>query len=369
MDKKNALSLLPYLLALTFLVHTQTLVENPEKPLNSNAGRVLQLKEVMRITDGSGDFFFKEPRKLDVSKDELIFLQDGKDKLFMFDARGRFNRDLLRKGQGPGEFMELENFMFYEDKIILYDSMANKIVRLDMQGNMLEELKLKDKRFSTLLSCSGDHYYMVDLKKMDFRNESGIKDIGRFLYVVDRKGAIESTPFNFSVKRYQRIWKRGISTGPVTWLHFIAKNHRFLYISHTGDYLVKLMDMEHTKLLVSFKRKYKQVKREKANFPKEWQALTPDYHNDIQKLLIFRDHLWILTSTINEEKGVLTDVFNQEGKYIDCFYLPLLESKPRPVIEPRPVGYPPMTIAGDYFYACLWDKDWSIFIVKYEIVE
>ncbi|MBC7361741.1 MAG: hypothetical protein H5U06_05590 [Candidatus Aminicenantes bacterium] len=33
------------------------------------------------------------------------------------------------------------------------------------------------------------------------------------------------------------------------------------------------------------------------------------------------DLIWVITSTAEPGKGVLVDVFNGEGKYVDCFYL------------------------------------------------
>jgi hypothetical protein len=49
-------------LAFFFLIswlHAQHVIENSDKPLSKNAGRVLALQPVFRITDQSGDFFFK----------------------------------------------------------------------------------------------------------------------------------------------------------------------------------------------------------------------------------------------------------------------------------------------------------------------
>ncbi len=47
-----------------FCVHIgfgQTVIANPEKPLSKNPGRVIRLKEVLRIVDEEKDFYFKLP--------------------------------------------------------------------------------------------------------------------------------------------------------------------------------------------------------------------------------------------------------------------------------------------------------------------
>ncbi len=79
--------------------------------------------------------------------------------------------------------------------------------------------------------------------------------------------------------------------------------------------------------------------------------------------------LWVLTSTIHEGKGILTDVFNRDGKYLDNFYLFLSSTKSKPIIKPRPIGYPPMTIDGNYLYIFGWDENGNTFIVKYKIID
>ena len=39
----------------------EEIIHNPEKPLNPNAGRILELREEMRISDKGGDFYFSSP--------------------------------------------------------------------------------------------------------------------------------------------------------------------------------------------------------------------------------------------------------------------------------------------------------------------
>ena len=46
-----------------------------------------------------------------------------------------------------------------------------------------------------------------------------------------------------------------------------------------------------------------------------------DHYTDVQRLLADGDHVWALLSTIDKTKGILVDVFNVHGKYIDRFYL------------------------------------------------
>ena len=42
----------------------QAIIENPAKPKAENAGRILKLTELWRITDESGEFYFQMPYDL-----------------------------------------------------------------------------------------------------------------------------------------------------------------------------------------------------------------------------------------------------------------------------------------------------------------
>src|SRR4030067_2650624 len=80
----------------------QQVIENPEKPTGINAGRVVSLKEVARIADEKGKFFFVQPFAVFTGHDGSVYVQEFKQ-LLKFDAQGRFVKNLLQKGEGPGE--------------------------------------------------------------------------------------------------------------------------------------------------------------------------------------------------------------------------------------------------------------------------
>jgi len=90
----------------------------------------------------------------------------------------------------------------------------------------------------------------------------------------------------------------------------------------------------------------------------------PEYDNDVYKLLVHRDQIWALTSTYDPRKGVLVDVFNPDGKYVDNFWLPLLNIRTGDDFSQR---YFSVVIQGDYLYAIEHDADWNFFIAKYKI--
>jgi len=156
---------------------------------------------------------------------------------------------------------------------------------------------------------------------------------------------------------------RSTGSGSVTAILRAEDEGRFVYLCSTQDYLIKLLDLGSQDIVRTFRRAYKPVPFEPAAREKQWyrEHGFPDRYNDIQKLLVRGDYLWVLTSTIEKDKGILTDVFDREGKYIDCFYLPL------PRLKRNWIGFPPMTIRGPFLYTVEWNDDGDMFIVKYQI--
>ena len=94
-------------------------IENPAVPQSKNAGRVIALEEVMRISDESGDFYFKRPGKIRIAPDESIFLTDD-DQFLRFDKHGKFLNNQQKKGEGPGEYSDIRSYQFIGNKIIIF---------------------------------------------------------------------------------------------------------------------------------------------------------------------------------------------------------------------------------------------------------
>ena len=100
---------------------------------------------------------------------------------------------------------------------------------------------------------------------------------------------------------------------------------------------------------------------------KELEALIYLFSNDLHGLLIYKKDLWVLTSTYDEKKGIMVDVFDIEGVFKDSFYLPLVDSKERAKYAHLYQKYCPMTIHGEYLYVIEYDEDDTFRVVKYLI--
>lgn len=81
------------------VVLAQEIIKNPKKPLSKNAGRVLKLKEVFRITDESGDFYFNGVWDLKVIPDGTFVIFDENQLFISHTCEYRIVQADLNKGQ------------------------------------------------------------------------------------------------------------------------------------------------------------------------------------------------------------------------------------------------------------------------------
>ena len=307
---------------------SQEILENPETPQNPNAGRVLELKEEFRIIDDSGEFFFDFPRDLQVASDGSIFFRD-KTQIIRLDEKGNFLHNFYEKGQGPGEVNVVRGLRLQEDKLVVFNTSPNKLIWFKFNGDLIKDIKIRDAPFGLRsVFHTNDSFIFF---KSGFPNTGGEIEImtrPQIITTIDHEGRFKGEFSVFPIKAYGiRTEEFGVST-PISTLIFIPYQNRYILISNSQEYLLKVYDVETDTTLVRFKRDYKRVKT-----PKDWRGggfgingtahrpPRPEYLNDIVELYMFMDNLWVLTSTKDGKKGNLIDAFNINGEFIDSFYL------------------------------------------------
>ena len=87
-----------------------------------------------------------------------------------------------------------------------------------------------------------------------------------------------------------------------------------------------------------------------------------DHLNDVQKIFVQEDKIWAMTSTVDEDKGFLVDVFNRNGEYVDNFYLPVHLQ-----VKVEGLSRHPITISGDELFIVEYDADGIPSLVKYKM--
>ncbi len=135
---KKYLGLFLSVVLLSWFASSQTFIENSSKAKNKNAGRILELEELMRITDENAEFFFQRPFRLNLDQDGFIYFQDG-DFFLKFTPEGDFVKNLSHIGQGPGEVQSI-SYNIQGELINIWDSQSKKVVFLTWMANSSKNL-------------------------------------------------------------------------------------------------------------------------------------------------------------------------------------------------------------------------------------
>ena len=307
------------------------LIENPARPSGKNSGRIVELKPLLSISDQPPNFFFKYPSNVKLSRRGDIFVLDDEE-ILQFDSSGKFRRNYFKKGQGPGEMLYVIDIAIDGENLVVFDSFPKKLCRFDFEGNLLSEFKISQlragARLGRLVHADGSNYYLTS---------SGFHDTGgkfvriehpNYFQVYNEKTEQMEELASFSIPSWAMIGGGAGAMVETCHLRIVPYRKNQFVISHTEDYLLKIFDAEKKEVVAAFKRKYKKVKIPETLKRPIRVAVTdrqytynPTHYNDILEVLVVGDLIWALTSTVDKSKGLLVDVFNGEGKYVDCFYL------------------------------------------------
>lgn len=343
--------------------HAQQIIDNPKTPLNKKPGRILTLKEVMRI-DGEGEnYYYNGANELQIDKSGNIYLRDvwhssQRMHLPKFSPDGKFLIDLYKQGEGPGEIQLDYNFAISESKVFIYDNSKRKIILMDDDGKFVKEYKTKPGSSKTLIGSFKDWLVFVRKVRPSERKKSRLYDIKRIIVFISKDGEIEKDFYTFLHKEF--IISSAQGGGMMFWDPFISViEDNKLYVCSSREYLIAILDLKTGKITTRFKRKYPSVRHElrdsEKKFISKYNAPKKKFEPDIKDLLCDRGYLWIKTSIENKEKGSLFDLYDSKGRFLDSFFIN---------IKGRI-----LKIDGNFLYTSEYDEDYLPYLVKYRIVD
>jgi hypothetical protein len=361
--------------ALTVLpAAAQRIDENPASPIAKNAGRVVVLKEVMRIEDEGEAYFFRRPFGLRVRGDGAVFIQE-QEQLLHFDKDGRFVRNYFEKGQGPGEMVYVSDFLAGEAGLVVLALSPPKVMTFDRAGALTKEFTYRSKSSGGLRFVSraaGEN--VVIGRDSPFANPpktEGIVD--STFHVLTLKDGEETLDDRaaFPVPVFI-IPSTGGGGGVIDVNSFFAVplGKREILLTHTSEYLLKVFDVQEKKIVRQFRREYERVKLDPESKKKggviidgkHYYAAPVKYEPDINNLIVVGDRFWVVTSTIDRDKGGLVDVFDRSGRYVDRFYLKFPENANLKTLVPNQT-----TVSSGHVYAIIETDDGTYAVVKYRI--
>jgi len=347
------LALMAILAAGSVLI-AQEVIENPAKPLSKDAGRVLKLTEVWRITDEGGEFFFKYPNNLQIAEDGSIFVADA-DEFLKFSPDGKFLRNIFKKGQGPGELGDYFHYFVFGREIYVQDFNSHRFWRADFDGVFQDQISLANKDYNDFVGVVPDGFlFMRQVLPPPSERTGKLMEIIHTVAVIARDGSFRRDVATFKPRTFL-----GYQAG-MGWDNSITKldaDSKLLFALHSRDYLVEAVDLASGTIIKRFGRDYPKVphveKEYEPDFRKRTGAPKIEFEADVKNLYPVGDRLWVETSTEDEAKGRLVDVFDKGGRFADSFYLG--------------AGRTLMAVREDAVFCQQKNEDETIAIVKYRI--
>jgi hypothetical protein len=248
-----------------------------------------------------------------------------------------------------------------------------KILWFGLNGKLITEFRIHEQAIgSKFLLFYNDVYYFLKSARSRPEKTAIVEVPQNLISLASNEKEIKKLS-SFTVKKYVEVGKRGGAViYPVNYLINIPYRKKYLFISHTMEYLVKLFDFEENRIIRTFRRKYKKIKTPRDAGKEKRGGATMDgkvvipptqkYLSDIQNLFIYRDNLWVITSMKDEERRTLIDEYSFEGKYIDSYYIKF----PDRIVRDR-YALEPVVIRGNFLYALEKNEDESYEISKYSI--
>jgi hypothetical protein len=345
----------------------QTVIENPAQSSSRNAGRVVSLKEEMRIEDTGEYFYFKNPYTIRVSPRGDVFIKDGQEQALQFDSQGRFVRNLFKKGQGPGELTSLSDIWASPDRLFLLGH-PTKILVFNYNGDLVNELSLRDTGLGgKFIRADAEGIIIQKMGRPDPAAGGGFRDIPRDIVEIAMDSAALKTIGSFPIRSFVQVYEGG-AIGGTAWNHLqaVALDGNTLFLNYTPEYFVETFARDKGAVVRRFTRPYTRVKRTGGGGVSgtgDNTPLPPEFQSDIYALHVVDGKIWVQTSTVVEGKGILVDVFDPEGRYVDNFFIQSLLKND----DGKPVNML-LTIVGGFAYFTDKTEDELIVIKKCRLV-
>jgi hypothetical protein len=271
-------------------------------------------------------------------------------------------------------------YLALDKNIIVHSTYPNKLIFFDYSGRYEREIPVGSlpgsrRPQAKILLAHGEDYFLHAWDSPQFKGEDPIfMDIPQVIVSFNEVTGEMKALATFLTKTYALAAPGGGGGAyDVTELIAVPFKEKFLALTHTEEYLLKLYDSAANKVVREFQRDYKRVKPEpQTEEQKKGGALIGnkrfgppelEYQNDVKNILAHGDEIWAVTSTKDKAKGVLVDVFDGAGVFRDCFWLKLPEAALANVLSPGQCA-----LDGDFLWVVERSEDETFAIKKYRVV-
>ncbi len=115
-------------------------------------GASVRLVQELRIGELEGDesYLFGRIRNVAIGKDGAVIVADDKTPILrMYDAKGRFLRNIGRAGEGPGEYRSMGGVRTLPDgRMLLWDNRIQRLTYYSAAGSVIKSVRVPSGLFS-----------------------------------------------------------------------------------------------------------------------------------------------------------------------------------------------------------------------------
>lgn len=324
--------LLTALTVIPVAARAQTRIDNPRRALAKDAGRIVQLEEVLRIRDDGDRVIFKVPRDFALGPDGSLHFYDIAEgvRLYRFGPDGKLVFKTMKTGQGPGECLAGANFVIDGDSIRIQAWNPPKIMEFGLDGRYRSEIPTESTKGLRFL-------FLVDGRLYGLRDEIPYSD------AIAKTGLVE-TPYRlYEFSSDLKTWKklndfpvrhsiRKDPAGRPSWIRLdmieAAAGGPYVYIVHAAEYRIDQFDLRTGRVERVFGRAYdrRRLEAEGDEDLEPGTKLEPDDSEapsfDVLEIHAVGDRLWAFTSTMSDRgNDRVVDIFDAEGRFVDSVVL------------------------------------------------
>ncbi|PID27032.1 MAG: hypothetical protein CR982_07600 [Candidatus Cloacimonadota bacterium] len=139
------------------------------KNVPKNSQDTINFTPLFSIKNSKIGQLFKDPRAIDVDNFGNIFVAD-RTTIFKFDSLGNLTTQFGRRGNGPGEFMNIIGIVIQKENLFVSDRDAGKISKFTIDGKFIETISFPNNSIPFNLHSFGED------KFVGYKLEQEVKD-------------------------------------------------------------------------------------------------------------------------------------------------------------------------------------------------
>jgi len=118
-------------------------------------------------------------KRLEFYRDRIYVADEVSGNLLEFTSTGRYQRTVGRKGNGPGEYIRLDDFAFKGDSVIVLDGRVKKYVIYDLYSDLFREVPYDTWHLESLSFGNNVIYQILNHSKTGYGHSNLLKfDLG-----------------------------------------------------------------------------------------------------------------------------------------------------------------------------------------------